>query len=137
MANGELNVSEITQILGKAAADKRHLKLMCDAGLLTAIGRQRGVRSRDGGTAPSSPRGGGASARPGSTAKQVAEHEAVRESRAEERRAFKAMPAIGISCAHHVSEDEVDAGAQTHGEGRIKHCRSWNRKGAGVAGAGA
>jgi ubiquinone/menaquinone biosynthesis C-methylase UbiE/predicted transcriptional regulator len=127
LAHGELNVSEITQILGQSQPRiSRHLKLMCDAGLLD--------RYREGSWVLFRLKDGGPSAKLARAVvellpdqdpqlKQVAEHlKAVRESRAERAQSyFKANAGNWHQLrALHVSEDEVEAAwLKLIGEGRI------------------
>ncbi len=127
LAQGELNVTEISSILGQSQPRiSRHLKLMCDAGLLD--------RYREGSWVLFRLKDNGAGAKlaravieqlpeDGLQLKRDAEQLlAVREARAEKaRRYFKANAANWHKLrALHVSEEEVEnAWLKLVGEGRI------------------
>jgi ubiquinone/menaquinone biosynthesis C-methylase UbiE len=127
LAQGELNVTELTQILGQSQPRiSRHLKLMCDAGLLDRYREGSWVlfRLKDSGS-------GASLARvvidllPSNGAQITRDSEqlkAVREARAQEaQRYFKANAANWHEIrALHVSEHEVEvAWLKLIGEGDI------------------
>jgi ubiquinone/menaquinone biosynthesis C-methylase UbiE len=127
LAQGELNVTEITQILGQSQPRiSRHLKLMCDAGLLDRYREGSWVlfRLKDSGTGAKLAHAV-VELLPDHAAqfrRDVEQLKAVREARAEEaQRYFKANASNWHELrALHVSEEEVEAAwLKLVGEGRI------------------
>jgi len=127
LAQGELNVTELTQILGQSQPRiSRHLKLMCDAGLLDRYREGSWVlfRLRDSGAGASLARAV-VSLLPGDgpqLQRDAEQLKAVREARADEaQRYFKANAANWHEVrALHVSEQEVEAAwLKLIGEGSI------------------
>ena len=127
LARGELNVTELTQILGQSQPRiSRHLKLMCDAGLLDRYREGSWVlfRLRDSGAGASLARAvvGLLPSDGPQLQRDVEQLKAVREIRAEEaQRYFKANAANWHEVrALHVSEQEVEAAwLKLIGEGNI------------------
>jgi ubiquinone/menaquinone biosynthesis C-methylase UbiE len=127
LAQGELNVTELTQILGQSQPRiSRHLKLMCDAGLLDRYREGSWVlfRLRDSGPGASLARTvvGLLPSDGPQLQRDVEQLKAVRETRSEEaQRYFKANAANWHEVrALHVSEQEVEAAwLKLIGEGSI------------------